>query len=179
MGTPGEPGTGPPGPTGPLARLNALGPDAARAELLTCCSSVTWTDLVAAARPYGSVDAVLARSGASVAAMTIADLAAALAGHPRIGERPAPDAAWSRQEQSGVLGAEERVTRALAEGNASYERRFSHIYLVCASGRSAAELLEVLQGRLENDPETEWGVVRTELAKINQIRLRKLLADPA
>jgi 2-oxo-4-hydroxy-4-carboxy-5-ureidoimidazoline decarboxylase len=176
MGMPEEPDAG---PAGPLARLNALGPDAARAELLTCCSSVTWADLVAAARPYPSVDAVLARSDAVVAAMTTADLAGALAGHPRIGERPAPDAAWSRHEQSGVLGAEERITRALAEGNAAYERQFGHIYLVCASGRSAAELLELLEDRLDNDPETEWGVVRTELAKINQIRLRKLLADPA
>lgn len=177
MGTPEEPEAGP--TTGPLARLNALAPDAARAELMTCCSSIAWADLVAVARPYASVDAVLARSDAAVAAMTTVDLAAALSGHPRIGERPAPGAEWSRQEQAGVLGAGERVSRALAEGNAAYEHQFGHIYLVCAAGRSAAELLEVLQERLANDPETEWGVVRGELAKINQIRLRKLLADPA
>ncbi len=65
--------------------------------------------------------------------------------------------------------------QALADGNAAYERRFGHIYLVCATGRTAGELLALLTARLENDPDTEWGVVRSELQQINRIRLRKLL----
>ncbi len=67
------------------------------------------------------------------------------------------------------------MRHALEEGNAEYERRFGHIYLACATGRSASELLAFLRERLGNDDETEWTVVASELAKINQIRLRKLL----
>jgi 2-oxo-4-hydroxy-4-carboxy-5-ureidoimidazoline decarboxylase len=97
-----------------------------------------------------------------------------MAGHPRIGERHEP-AGWSGQEQAGVRAADEDLTRALADGNAAYEQRFGHIYLACATGRDAAGLLAFLRSRLGNDRETEWGVVASELAKINQIRLRKLL----
>ncbi len=68
---------------------------------------------------------------------------------------------------------------SLAEANAAYEQRFGHIYLVCASGRTGAELLALLQQRLGNDNETEWHVVRTELGKINRIRLGELLGGPA
>jgi 2-oxo-4-hydroxy-4-carboxy-5-ureidoimidazoline decarboxylase len=111
-----------------------------------------------------------------VADLEPADLEQALAGHPRIGEgRHADDR--SRREQAGVLGADAAVIQALAEGNEEYERRFGHIYLVCATGRSAADLLVLLRQRLGNDPGTEWGVVRSELGKINRIRLARLLGD--
>jgi 2-oxo-4-hydroxy-4-carboxy-5-ureidoimidazoline decarboxylase len=185
-----------------LAWFNGLPAAAAQRELLACCAAPAWAGQVAAGRPYESLGELDRRSDAAVAAMTQADLAAALAGHPRIGDRRVIDggqagradggvagggsqaggggtAAWSRQEQAGVAGAAEEITRALADGNAAYERRFGHIYLVCASGRSAAELLAVLRARLGNDHEAEWQVVRTELGKINQLRLRKLLAAPA
>jgi 2-oxo-4-hydroxy-4-carboxy-5-ureidoimidazoline decarboxylase len=176
------------GAAGSLQRFNTLPAGAARRELLTCCVSAAWADPLVAGRPYPSLAALATRSDAAVAAMTAADLAAALAGHPRIGERRAAQGAddhdarsagWSRQEQSGVDGADGETSRALADGNAAYERRFGHIYLVCAAGRSAAELLALLRARLGNDPAAEWLVVRGELQKINQLRLRKLLADPA
>jgi 2-oxo-4-hydroxy-4-carboxy-5-ureidoimidazoline decarboxylase len=105
-----------------------------------------------------------------------ADLEQALAGHPRIGERHGADDR-SRREQAGVHGADPATIQALADGNQAYERQFGHIYLVCATGRSAGELLALLQERLGNDPGAEWAVVRTELAKINRIRLAKLLED--
>lgn len=170
-----------------LAWFNGLPAAAAQRELLACCAAPAWAEQVAAGRPYESVAELERWSDAAVAAMTQADLAAALAGHPRIGDRRVVaggghpgagggTAAWSRQEQAGVAGAAEEITRALADGNAAYERRFGHIYLVCASGRGAAELLAVLRARLGNDPEAEWQVVRAELGKINQLRLRKLLA---
>jgi len=188
-----------------LAWFNGLTAAAAQRELLACCAAPAWAEQVDAGRPYESLAELERRSDAAVAAMTRADLAAALAGHPRIGDRRVVSggdagradknqagggvgggshggggaAAWSRQEQSGVAGAAEEITRALADGNAAYERRFGHIYLVCASGRSAAELLSVLRARLGNHPEAEWQVVRTELGKINQLRLRKLFAAPA
>jgi 2-oxo-4-hydroxy-4-carboxy-5-ureidoimidazoline decarboxylase len=109
-----------------------------------------------------------------VARLAPADLEQALAGHPRIGERHGADDR-SRREQAGVLGGDPATIQALADGNEAYERRFGHIYLVCATGRGAGELLALLRERLGNDPGTEWGVVRRELAKINRIRLARLL----
>jgi 2-oxo-4-hydroxy-4-carboxy-5-ureidoimidazoline decarboxylase len=159
-----------------LERLNGLPDGAAREELLACCSSARWAAEVASGRPFASADEVIARSDAAVAGLTQADLEQALAGHPRIGDRSRPGAAaWSRQEQAGVETADQATVRALAEGNEAYERRFGHIYLVCATGRSGAELLVLLRKRLGNDPAAEWDVVRRELGKINRIRLRRLL----
>jgi 2-oxo-4-hydroxy-4-carboxy-5-ureidoimidazoline decarboxylase len=159
-----------------LAWLNALPAQAAETELLACCAAPAWAAAMAVGRPYPDLDAVLETSDIAVAALSEADLAAALAGHPRIGDRQAGDR--SRREQAGVLVADEDTIADLARGNAEYEDRFGHIYLVCAAGRSGAELLAVLRDRLGNDPAAEWRVVRTELAKINQLRLGALL-DPA
>ena len=130
-----------------------------------------------AGRPYASVSEILARSDQSVAGLDQADLEQALAGHPRIGARSA--AGLSRREQAGVQAADQATLRVLAEGNEAYERRFGHIYLVCASCRSAGELLALLRERLGHDPGTEWGIVRRELGKINRIRLRRLLEGTA
>ena len=138
---------------------------------------------MAAARPYISAQDAIRQSGAIIAALTVTELAEALAGHPRIGERPDPGggssqaASWSRREQSGVDADDADTRRALTQGNLEYEQRFGHIYLVCASGRTGKELLDVLRGRLKNKPEDEWQVVRTELQKINALRLQRLLAD--
>jgi 2-oxo-4-hydroxy-4-carboxy-5-ureidoimidazoline decarboxylase len=179
-----------------LERLNGLPDEAAREVLLACCSSARWAADVSSARPFATVGEVLVRSDQSVAGLTQADLEQALAGHPRIGDRlrvgsaagtgaasglpgqGAAAAGWSRQEQAGVQAADQAIVGALAEGNEAYERRFGHIYLVCATGRSGAELLALLRERLGNDPGTEWDVVRRELGKINRIRLRKLLEAP-
>lgn len=159
-----------------LGRLNALPAEQARAELLACCPAERWVRDVGSGRPYASVDDLLARSDEAVAGLAQADLEQALAGHPRIGERASGP---SHREQAGVRAADPGTVRALADGNDAYERRFGHIYLVCASGRSGAELLDLLRERLANDPGTEWGVVRGELGKINRIRLLKLLEGAA
>lgn len=162
--------------------FNRLPGDAARRELARCCSSARWIDGVAAGRPYPDLGSLLAASDAAVAALSQADLAEALAGHPRIGERKVLAGGgngaahgWPGREQAGVASAGEQTLAALDAGNAEYERRFGHIYLACATGRSAGELLAFLRERLGNDSETEWGVVAGELAKINQIRLTKLI----
>jgi 2-oxo-4-hydroxy-4-carboxy-5-ureidoimidazoline decarboxylase len=165
-------------PTG-LEALNALPADQAGPRLLACCSSGRWADEMVAGRPYASADDLLARSDRAVAGLARADLEQALAGHPRIGRPSGPAGAWSRREQAGVQAADAATVAALAEGNEAYERRFGHIYLVCASGRDGAELLALLRERLGNDPATEWEVVRRELGQINRIRLRRLLADGA
>lgn len=155
--------------------LNGLADDAVRQDLQGCCSSACWIEAVASGRPYADEAALLAASDAAVAKMTEADLREALDGHPRIGDRRVSSGSWSSQEQAGVRGADGGLRQALDEGNAEYERRFGHIYLACATGRRASELLAFLRERLGNDPGTEWSVVASELAKINQIRLRKLL----
>jgi 2-oxo-4-hydroxy-4-carboxy-5-ureidoimidazoline decarboxylase len=179
----GIPGAEPVG----LERLNGLPAGPARREFLGCCSSARWAADLASGRPYASIAELLARADESVAALGSADLEEALAGHPRIGERPGTDGAdgarasavvtagWSWQEQAGVQAADQGTIQALAAGNQAYEERFGHIYLVCATGRSGAELLALLRERLGHDPDTEWDMVRRELGKINQIRLRKLL----
>ena len=158
-----------------LAGLNELPVPAAERSLADCCAAPGWASAVAAGRPYRSVDALLARSDRAVAGLTDTDLRAALAGHPRIGGRPAASVRWSGQEQAGVATADAELMAALAAGNADYERRFGHIYLVCATGRTGQELLELLRERLANDPAQEWSVVGGELAKINRIRLRQLV----
>jgi 2-oxo-4-hydroxy-4-carboxy-5-ureidoimidazoline decarboxylase len=158
--------------TAVLHKFNALPEEAVHRALLECCPSRRWADAVAAGRPYASVDALLAASDAAAAGLGESDLRAALAGHPRIGQ---PAAGQPAREQAGVASADAATRQALTAGNAEYEHRFGHIYLVCAAGRSAAELLSLLRERLRNDRETEWDVVRSELGKINRIRLRRLL----
>jgi OHCU decarboxylase len=165
-----------------LARLNALPPADAEAELLTCCGSRAWARRVTALRPFADDDALFAAADEVWWALDREDWLEAFRSHPRIGEKKAEagqtarEAGWSRGEQAGMDAAEEATRRALAEGNAAYEARFGHIYLVCATGRSADELLSILTARLENDAATELRVAAGEQAKITRLRLEKLLA---
>jgi 2-oxo-4-hydroxy-4-carboxy-5-ureidoimidazoline decarboxylase len=158
-----------------MAEFDTLPVADAEAALLECCAAPEWAGGLAADRPYGSVPALLERADAVLAGMPEEQVDLAIAGHPRIGERPVH--ASSAREQAGVAGAPDDVRAALAAGNRTYEQRFGHVYLVCADGRPAAELLAVLRARLDNDPTTERAVLRTELGKINRIRLRRLLED--
>ena len=147
-----------------------------RPLLAGCCAVARWADAVLAGRPYLTVGELLTASDAAVSMLARDDLLEALEGHPRIGEKP-EQGGWSASEQAKVSEADAVLTRGLAEGNAAYEEKFGHIYLVCASGRSGAELLELLYGRLGNEPDDEWEVVAGELAKINRIRLGKLVPE--
>jgi|SRR5215469_8159357 len=170
-----------------LARFNKLPAAAAQAALLTCCNSLTWVERMLSGRPYSSAMDAIRQSRAIVARLAIPDLEAALAGHPRIGEkhsqvRPedepgaARSAQLSAQEQAAVADSDADTATALAESNLEYEERFGHIYLVCATGKTGPQLLALLRARLSNSPAAEWQVVRTELQKINEIRLRQMLA---
>jgi 2-oxo-4-hydroxy-4-carboxy-5-ureidoimidazoline decarboxylase len=150
---------------------------ATRGELLSCCASTTWADAVAAAGPFDTWDELVAAALARLAALEWADVLEALDAHPRIGDRvPGADleAAWSRQEQAGVAGAADDTLRTLAAGNAMYERRFGHVFLICAAGKSAGAMLAELGDRLDHSPVVEQDVVRAELAAITRLRLRKL-----
>src|SRR5215475_6752332 len=155
-----------------LARLNALPDGEAVGVLLGCCSAPGWARRVVGARPFGSVDALLAAADAAWAAREPGELEAAMAGHPRIGERRL--SAQSRQEQSGV-GSDPGTIQALQEANAAYEDRFGHVFLICASGRGPDEILAELRRRMAHDPATELEVAAAEIGKINALRLRKLV----
>ena len=164
-----------------MTGFDAAPDDLLRERLRSCCAAQSWVDELVDGRPYRSEAALYAASDHATAELDAGGLEQALAGHPRIGDAaPAHggdgrSAVWSRGEQAGVATAGADVLGELAAANAAYEQRFGHVYLVCASGRSAAELLAVCQARLGNDPESERGVVLGELAKINRLRLGKLL----
>ena len=169
-------------PAEPLNQFNALPAAAAMEALLGCCAAPSWADRMLAGRPYCSPQDAIRQSDAIVSSLTASELGQALAAHPRIGELSAAGhasgqaAEWSRQEQSAASTATAKTAAELAAANLEYEQRFGHIYLVCASGRTGEELLAMLRGRLRNDDQAEWQVVRSELRKINEIRLRRLLA---
>jgi len=157
-----------------LAALNeAPDDDRLRAELAACCAARSWVAALVAGRPYPDQDALFAASDAATAELTDAGLAEALAAHPRIGDRTGE--AWSRQEQAGMASAGADLHAELAAANAAYEQRFGQVYLVCATGRSARELLDICRSRLANDPVAERAVVLGELAKISRLRLAKLV----
>jgi 2-oxo-4-hydroxy-4-carboxy-5-ureidoimidazoline decarboxylase len=156
-----------------LARLNALPDGDAFGTLLGCCSAPGWAQQVAAGRPYASLDDLLAAAGAAWSARGPGELAAAMAGHPRIGERGL--SAQSRQEQSGI-GSGAATIEALREANAAYEDRFGYVFLICATGRGPDGILAELRRRMAHDPATELEVAAAEIGKINALRLRKLAA---
>ncbi|WP_018331025.1 allantoicase [Actinomycetospora chiangmaiensis] len=151
-----------------VRRFDGLPAAVAEEVLLGCCAAPGWAAAVAAGRPYGSLDALVAAATEHVLALDDAELAAALAGHARIG---APRDPVGSREQAG-LGDVDRT--ALAEGNRAYEERFGHVYLVRAAGRSGPEMLALLRERLRNDAATEGGVVRAQLAEITVLRLEAL-----
>ncbi|MFC4532193.1 2-oxo-4-hydroxy-4-carboxy-5-ureidoimidazoline decarboxylase [Sphaerisporangium dianthi] len=163
-----------------LAAFNALSPPQAERELLSCCAAPAFALRVAAMRPYADAAALAAAAQEAVRGLSGADVLQALSAHPRIGDR-APgagrEASWSRAEQSGTTGADRKVLAELAAGNALYEQRFGHVYLVCATGLTAGEMLDRLKDRMGNDEDTEQAVVREELAKIAVLRVVKLVSD--
>ena len=157
-----------------LTRLNALPDGDAVGALLGCCAAPGWARRVAAGRPYATVADLLAAADAAWADRETGDLDAAIAGHSRIGERRL--SGWSRSEQAGV-GSDDGTAAALREANAAYEDRFGYVFLICATGRGAGEILAELCRRMANDPGTEREVAAAEIGKINAIRLRKLVKE--
>jgi OHCU decarboxylase len=156
-----------------VAVLDELPADDARALFANCCGVSAWVTRMVERRPFGNATTLLQAADDVWWSLGPDDWREAFAHHPRIGERTTR--AWSAGEQRGVATATADVRQALADGNRDYERRFRHIYLVSASGKSADELLAMLQARLSNDPETELRVAAGEQAKITKLRLLKLL----
>ena len=168
-----------------VADLDAMSHAEAWGLLRECGGAPRWVEGMVARRPFGTEEKLRAAADEEWALLGPADWRAAFAHHPRIGAR-APTAAqgeqgraWSAGEQSGVAAAAESVRAELAAVNRLYEDRFGHIYIVCAAGRSADELLRIAEGRLWNEHDRELEIAAEELRQIMQLRLAKLLAHDA
>lgn len=147
--------------------------------LLACCACPRWAGEMLARQPYPDIGTLRKVSDAVFVSLDWTDLEQAIAAHPRIGERATGQdlqAGWSRAEQSAAATADQRIQDELRQGNLDYERRFGHVFLICATGRSATDILAQLRARLDNDEGTERGVVREELRKIVNLRLEKAFA---
>lgn len=158
-------------------RIDAAPEPEARELLRTCCGSTRWIDRMLLHRPYGSADAALGAARDEWFALSPDDWIEAFNHHPRIGDRDgmrtkfAATRMMSEREQSGVSGASEEVLTALLDGNREYEARFGYLFIVCATGKSAVEMFDLLRQRLHNDPAIEIAVAAGEHAKICERRL--------
>jgi 2-oxo-4-hydroxy-4-carboxy-5-ureidoimidazoline decarboxylase len=165
-----------------LAQWNSLSIEDAAKEILPCCGSQAWADGMAAQRPFPDVTTLLAASDKTWSNLTAADWMEAFRSHPRIGElRPLQSASlksqtWSALEQRKVTEADEELKIAMAKANMDYEQQFGHIFIVCATGKSAPDILEILRERLSNDEHTELREAAEQQRQITRIRLTKWLS---
>jgi 2-oxo-4-hydroxy-4-carboxy-5-ureidoimidazoline decarboxylase len=161
--------------------LNALDEIAAAAALRRCCGSERWVIAMNRERPYASTPALLAAAERHWSLLEGRDLLEAFSQHPQIGEdvsslrqRFVATHALSAREQSGLSGADEATLLALRDSNRAYRKRFGFIFIVCASGKSASEMLALLRARLPNERAAELALAAAEQAKITALRLRGL-----
>jgi OHCU decarboxylase len=164
-----------------LNRLNELSAEDAEAELLKCCGSTVWARQMCASRPFSDYEGMTAKAGEIWRALSKEDWLEAFRAHPKIGEKKAATVQsaeaqrWSAQEQSESEQAADDLKAALADANRRYEAQFGYIFIICASGKSAPEILESLHNRLHNDPKAELRNAAEEQRKITELRLKKLL----
>jgi 2-oxo-4-hydroxy-4-carboxy-5-ureidoimidazoline decarboxylase len=161
-----------------LAALNALSLEELREALRACCGSSRWVEAVTRQRPFRDEAHLFAAAEHAFVPLQRPDWMEAFSHHPRIGATvaaPPSGRGWEANEQAGAAKSPEQVKAALAEGNQAYEQRFGHIYLVCATGKTGEQMLELLRARMQNDPEAELEVASGEQQKITRLRLEKLL----
>jgi 2-oxo-4-hydroxy-4-carboxy-5-ureidoimidazoline decarboxylase len=163
-----------------LADWNETDEATALEAMMTCCGAKRWAAAMVALRPIKSIAELSEAADRVWSDMREADWMEAFACHPRIGERKPTHAAvqaaaWSEQEQSSTSAATERLLADLAEGNATYEQRFGFTYIVCATGKSAEEMLAILNRRLASNREAELREAAEQQRQITQIRLGKWL----
>jgi 2-oxo-4-hydroxy-4-carboxy-5-ureidoimidazoline decarboxylase len=159
-----------------LNRFNTSADSDALAALHEVCASTAWGSTLLAQRPYATTEALLLASDAAMAELTAEDLAEAMAGHPPIG-RPKPGDPTSSREQSGMAGASEALKAEMLELNLAYQEKFGHVFLICATGRTGEQMRDAVRERIAHSPEEERKIVRTELGKINRIRLTRLVEE--
>jgi 2-oxo-4-hydroxy-4-carboxy-5-ureidoimidazoline decarboxylase len=149
----------------------------ARRLLQICCGSSRWVERMVARRPFGRLESLLAAAREEWFALSEDDWREAFKHHPKIGDHAALRARFattrhlSEREQAGVDTASDEVIAALATANDAYETRFGYIFIVCATGRTAGEMLALLHDRLRNDPQTEIRIAAEEQARITELRL--------
>jgi OHCU decarboxylase len=165
-----------------LAAWNQSDERSALDAMLALCAARRWAQSMVALRPFQAVEMLSLTADEVWSTMEESDWMEAFSSHPRIGERkaapqPTRSAAWSEQEQSGSSSAASDVLAQLAEGNAAYEQRFGLTCIVCATGKSADEMLAILQRRLANDRAAELREAAEQQRQITQIRLRKWLME--
>ncbi len=162
-----------------LARWNGLPQEEAVREIFPCCGSKTWAASMVSKRPIRDEASLIATSDAIWRGLGEPDWLEAFRSHPRIGESHTEKAsaeqssAWSAQEQQKAATADEAVKMALKWGNREYEQKFGRLFIVCATGKSASEILEILRRRLHNDEATELRQAAEEQRQIMHIRLKK------
>ncbi len=164
-----------------IQEFNQLSRETAQQELFKCCGSTRWATALAGKRPFDNREALIQSSDEIWKHCERADGLEAFTHHPKIGDikslekKFASTKEWAGKEQSGVESADIAVLEALSEGNRAYEKKYGYIFIVCASGKSAAEMLDLLQARMSNAPEDELKVAMSEQNKITRLRLLKLI----
>jgi len=158
-----------------LAWFNDLPRDEAEALLHACCGSRQWVAGVAARRPYADIPALMKAADGVWSQLAPSDWLEAFAAHPRIGESGGHSPDSSLQEQSRIMRGGDETVAVLADENRRYEARFGHVFLISASGRTAADVLDALRQRMLNDPVTEVRVAAEEQRKITRLRLERML----
>jgi 2-oxo-4-hydroxy-4-carboxy-5-ureidoimidazoline decarboxylase len=164
----------------PWQRLDRASPQEARRLLTTCCGSSAWVERMLHRRPFGSEERLANAAREAWADLTQTDWLEAFSHHPKIGDRASlakrfpATAHLSAQEQSGVDNASAQVLDDLGAGNRAYQEKFGYIFIVCATGKNAAEMARLLRDRMHNDADTEIRVAAEEQRKITELRLRSL-----
>ncbi len=164
-----------------LESLNAWPPDEASQEFLKCCGSARWANAMTARRPFETLGDLMRSASDVWRTLEESDWLEAFRSHPKIGEKKATaevstqSQKWSGQEQAGVHDANQDTIDALAQLNREYEEKFGFIFIVCATGKSADEILAILRERLRNDIDAELPIAAAEQAKITELRLKKLV----
>ena len=164
-----------------LHRLNAANQSSAEADFLRCCGASKWVLAMMNARPFADAETLFESSERAFDTLEKMDWLEAFAHHPKIGDigslrsKFAATREWAGDEQAGTGAANEATLRDLALGNSDYEKKFGFIFIICATGKSAGEMLVALQARLSNTGETEIGNAAEQQKRITRLRLRKLL----
>lgn len=164
-----------------LNELNQAAKETAETAFLNCCGSQTWARKMVEARPFNDVAALINQAERIWRNLDAQDWLEAFAAHPKIGAKKAASkqqrqsAEWSKSEQSGTQTADELILEELARANSLYERKFGYIFIVCATGKTAEEMLALCQARLKNSDVREIQIAADEQKKITEIRLKKLL----
>ncbi len=146
-----------------------------------CCTASSWVAAMVYARPFANVEDLKSKSDGIWSQVDYEGWIEACEGHPKIGDvdslakKYASTKQWAGNEQQGMDSADMEVIEALAKGNEDYEHKFGYIFIVCATGKSASEMLEILNSRLPNEPKSELDIARGEQNKITRIRLDKLI----